>query len=456
MPVPLPMPLLVAVLLVFSMMMSDQTVAYSQATYGVPVEAPTRRGEEEPRATPVEQMGGVEVPRGSAGGAAMHVTPLMMISERYDSNIYQAPGRQVYDFVTRISPGARVQYENDLMVTSFLGNVFADVYARNPGLNYVGTNGLLQADLSNMVGRMVRGVTFRIADSFMYTPQMPGFASPESGNELPAEFIRGIQTFRQNALTNALSIQSMYAVTPRLSANVSYSYSIMRFLNDSNASQSGAALFNTTSQSITAGPQYHLSSDNVVGVSGQFQHFVMEPSAQAGTVSSPATINTIYGASVNWQSSPSPTVQFNVAPGLSFPKGSDIIWTVRAQVTWALPSTTLLASYVRGVYPLYFVTSGVSISDMAIVSISHRLNHEWRVTANGSYALNEQVIQGSVNASSFSSTSYGGSFALMYYFSPTMTLQGAVSHQEFQYQSGGTAFQIPRDVVTLTFRNEWR
>lgn len=442
------------------MVVFDQAVAVSQTPYGVPVEPPARTTTA-PATPPTTNLGGPEIPRGSAGGSLLRFTPMITVSERYDSNVFQAPNQEVYDYVTNISPGARIQYENDLIVGSFLGNLFSEIYALNPGLNYVGGNGAIQADLSYMVGRILRGATFHVTDSFMYTPQLPAFAAPQTGNQVPAEFVRGVQVYRNNALSNGISLQAGYAVTPRLSANVLYSYSILRFLEDPDA-QAGAALFNTTTQSITAGPQYNLSRNDTVGVSYQYQHLVIEPTIQAGAVPVPnsSVATTVHGAAATWRSLLTPTLTLDVAPGVAVVSGSnDPVWTARAQVTWTLQSTSIVGSYTRGVYPLFYLQGGVAISDMVAVMASHNLTDKWTIRGNANYAMNKSIVgEGSENASAsnYSSKGYGVGFSAMYQFNATMFVEGSVTRSEFRYESGGVEFQFPRNIVMLLFRKEWR
>lgn len=438
----------------------DPTLARAQMPYGVSVEPPTRgavepnvRSEVAPREEPAGR-------RGSAGGSFINIIPTITVSERYDSNILFLQDGKVYDYVTNVSPSARVDYINDFIDSSFTAGISSELYVRNPGLNYVGTNGSIYANLDNLAGRILRGSMFRVTDAVLYTPQMPAFAAPAAGNQVAPEFVRGIQTYRNNALTNSFSLEGGYALTPRFSANVTYSSSIMRFLDDSTVQGIGT-LFNTTTESITAGPQYSLSPTDTIGLSYQYQYIAFAPAFQSGSVAQSVTASAavINGASITWHGSLTRFLSIDISPGISIVSGTgEPAWTGRALALLNLQPTTLSVSYTRGIYPLFYLQSAVLISDAITVMVSHVLTDTWSVGGNISYASNRSITGSGVpgGEANFSSNGFDTSLSASYRFSPTITLQGIIGHSDFNLNNGGTELKVARDTVTLQLRKEWR
>lgn len=431
-------------------------MAWSQTPYGVPVEPPTGVPVEphlRPAATPSEVP---VAPRGSSGGSFVHVTPSITMSERYDSNVLFMPNK-VHDYVTNISPSARVEYKNDLIDSSFMGGISSELYARNPGLNYVGTNATLYANLDNVAGRLIRGWTLRLSDSVMYTPQMPAFAAHEGGNAVPADFVRGIQAFRNNMLTNSVSLQSGYELAPAVSLNTAYSYSMLRFLDDSSAVGT-AGLFNTTSQSLTAGPSYRLSATDTVSLSYQYQHMAFGPQGGDPSTASMSFATTIQGANATWRSNLSRTLVAEISPGLSVIEGSrDPAWTARAQVLWNAQPTTMSLSYSRGLYPSFFISAGVFVSDLIAASFTHALTDSWSMSGQYSYSSNRLIADSSgAGAGALNSTAHNVGLSATYRFSPSISAIGSVNHSEFSFEGTGTGMAVARDFVMLQLRAEWR
>ncbi len=433
-------------------------MAWSQTPYGVPVEPPTEVPVEphlRPAATPRE---GPLPQRGSSGGSYVHVTPSITVSERYDSNVLFLPDK-VHDYVTNISPGALLEYRNDLIESSFRAGVSSELYARNPGLNYVGTNATVYGNLDNMAGRLIRGWTLRLTDGVMYTPQMPAFASPQGGNVVPADFVRGIQAYRNNMLTNSVSVQSGYELARTVSLSVSYSHSIIRFLDDSNVVGMGG-LFNSTSQSLTTGPVYHISANDTVSVSYQFQHMVFSQQGGAVTTAPISSAAKIQGGIATWRSNLSRALVAEISPGLSVVDGSrDPAWTARAQIFWNALPTTISFSYSRGLYPSFFISSGVFLSNVISASFTHALTDKWSTSGQYSYSSNRLIVDSSgaqTVAGELNSTGHSVALSATYRINSLISAVGSVNHMEFSYDSTGARTAVARDFVTLQLRAEWR
>lgn len=430
------------------------TTAHAQTPYGIPVAPPQEPASPNTVGPPVTTA--PTLPRGAGGGSLFRITPSISISERYDSNVLYLP-QAVHDYVTSITPGASVNFANDWVDTTSSVSLMSEVYTRNPGFNYVGGAGSVSANLDNAVGRMIRGATLSIADSAMYTPRMPGFA-PASGNQLPAEFVRGVQAYRNNALMNSVTADAGYAVTPRLNATAQYSYSFMKFLSDSSVQQAPGALFNTTTQSLTAGPQYSLSPNHRVGISYQHQVISFQSAAQ-GTISTPRSMTpdtTIQGVSATWNGTLSRALSVTISPGVSKVRGLDSPqFTATAQVQWTTTQTTASLGYTRGIYPSFYLQSAIFVSDMVTASGTYKIGSHWMLNANANYSMN-RGLGFSQSEGSFNSDSMAAEVGAMYEITPTTSFRTDLFYNKFSYQSGGTPFDIPRYALMLSLMKEWR
>src|SRR2546425_4309430 len=65
------------------------------------------------------------------------LVPSLAVSERYDSNVFFVPGGSREDYVTNISPQVTVDHKGRLIDGTFRGGATAEVYVKNPGLNYI-------------------------------------------------------------------------------------------------------------------------------------------------------------------------------------------------------------------------------------------------------------------------------------------------------------------------------
>ena len=157
--------------------------------------------------------------------------PSVTLSERYDSNVYFVPGSNLEDYVTTVSPQLRVVHRGQLVEGTVGGGLAAATYVKNSGLNYVATNAVINLNLDGAMGQLVRGLGLTISDTFRYTPELPAFAGPADGGEIPASAVIGIQAQRANSTANTGRVAASYAVSPRLSFTSTYLDRRLRFGN---------------------------------------------------------------------------------------------------------------------------------------------------------------------------------------------------------------------------------
>ena len=144
------------------------------------------------------------------------------LSERYDSNVYFVQGDNLEDYVTTVSPQLRVVHRRQLVEGTVGGGLTAAAYVKNPGLNYVAANGLVKLNLDGAMNELVRGLGLQISDTFRYSPELPAFAAPTDGGEIPESSLIGIQARRANSFANFGTVAASYAVSPLLSFTSTY------------------------------------------------------------------------------------------------------------------------------------------------------------------------------------------------------------------------------------------
>src|SRR3989442_5992798 len=198
------------------------------------------------------------------------LVPSLVVSERYDSSVFCVPGGHLEDYVTNISPQVKVDHKGRLIDGTVQGGATGEVYVKNPGLNYVALNGGVTLNLDNAVAQLVRGAGLKLADSFYFTPQPPAFVAPGTGGQVSEAFVRGIQATRANSFTNAGSVIGSYALSPRVDLQATYMHQKIHF-GTAFVSPTTGQLFNSTLQTVTAGPQLKISPLDTLTLTYQYQ-----------------------------------------------------------------------------------------------------------------------------------------------------------------------------------------
>lgn len=409
---------------------------------------PAQGGGSQPAGQTSQTNQSTSVMRGSSGGSFSRVVPMVTFSERYDSNVFFSPSK-VSDFVTSIRPGGQLEYRDDLVDGSMLGTAVAEAYVRNPELNYIGGNAVLSATLDKFVGRMVRGLGLSISDAVMYTPQQPTFVTPEAP---PSSFLRGIQTVRNNSLSNSANIVGTYAMSPMFQLNASYTHSIMKFFNQTLPSASGtpgAALFDTTVQNVSAGPEYHFSATHSLGASVVYSQMVFEPS----TGVQPGFSITTQGVMMTWKSAFTREWSVDISPGVSYVSSlpGTPIWTMSGSVHWSDGRTTASIMYSRGIYPSYFIGAGALVSNVVNASFTYNLSGQWSVSGRANYGYNDSIgMQQSLRFQS-----YDGTVAVNYTIYQGMRASLSVMQGNYIYDQVGSQVKFDRQTAMLYLTAEW-
>lgn len=387
------------------------------------------------------------------------VIPTLMVSERYDSNIFafRSIGGQQWDFVTDVFPGARVIHSNDYIDGTLTAQAIASVYVNNPGLNYVGAQGSFTTVFDKMSERVIRGLGLRLNGTVLYYPEQPSFVAARS---LQSDFIRGIQARRNNAISNSTTVQAGYVVSPLTQVNASYSFQTMRFLGQTNYGDGVARLplFNMTTHGVTSGLTYLVLPNHTIGAAYSFRQMMFGTSVGDELVGETFARRpfSVHGVNATWSGTLGREWRAEIAPGLSFASQvpDRILWTVNAALHWTRQQTSATVSFSRGLYPSFFGQAGLLASNVVGGMVSHRLSQKWEVSLGANYAMNTRSGTGiGTTRLRFESINVNGSLRYLVYRGISIALTG--SHGDFTIEQGATTFKYDRQVGMLTVTAEW-
>ena len=421
----------------------------------------------------VAQYGGGEEMGGQMGvpvspqhkpttGSETNWIPSISVQERYDSNVYFVPGSNLEDYVTTISPRLRVTHKGPFIDATVGGGARGEIYVKNPGLNYVGGSGNLDLNLSRVTDKLVRGLGLHLSDSLLYTPQLPAFAAPTGGSELPESAVIGIQARRANSFSNSGHAEVSYEVSPILSLTSSYMDKRIRFgriqpLPGGDTGDSGdissVAFINTTFQTVTAGPVLKASFLDRLTLYYQYQKGSFD---QQGIESGFST----QGVMAGWTRLLTPTLTASITGGVSvleqntsaFHRNDNSVqYQGSASLAWKGETTDLTLSYSRAVAPSFYVEATALLNQVARVTASHRMTESLSLSISGSYAHSESVPDSNV----LQFDSYAVTPSAQYRINRILTAHVSYTHSLFDRKRSGQEISFNRDMVLVRIAAEW-
>ena len=384
----------------------------------------------------------------TVAGPETNIIPSITLSERYDSNVFFVPGGNLEDYVTTVSPQLRVVHKRQLLEGTVGGGVTAETYVKNPGLNYVAANGVIDLNLDGAMNELVRGLGLKISDAFYYTPQPPAFAAPTGGGQLPESFVRGIQARRANSSTNVGTVAASYAVSSRLSFTSTYTDQRIRFGNPTSTPTGGVqgTFIDTTFQTVKSGPVFKVSSIDTVTLYHQYQTGTF---GGQGSKSSFSTQGVIAG----WTSSVTPTLTASMTGGFTVFSGTNNLqYLGSASLLWNGQDTDLTLSYSRVIAPS-FITAGVPLlSQLVTATATHRVTDSFSLSLNGNYAINQSIPDSSL----LKFESYSVTPSVQYKVNRVMTATLSYTHSVFEQTFSSQGFNFDRNLVMLRLLAEWK
>lgn len=380
-----------------------------------------------------------------------NIVPSVSIQERYDSNVFFIPGSNLEDYVTTVSPQLKVFHKGRLVEGMIGGGATGEVYVKNPGLNYVAANGMLELNLDKALGEVAKGLGLQISDTFYFTPQPPSFATSGT-SQIPEAFARGIQAQRANAFTNGATVLGSYEVSPLLKLKSTYLDQRIRFgsatfaPSDPTVPATPASFINTTFQTITSGPEIKATPLDVVSISHQYQ----KGSFDIGGVESGFSTQ---GALVGWTRKLTPDLTASLQGGaLVFSGTGSLQYQGSASLDWRSRDTDASLSYTRAISPSFFTAGVPLLSQMIAAMGTHRVTELFSLSMSANYAINESVPDSSL----LKFESYSFSPGMEYKLNRVVTANLSYTHSVFTQTFGGSSFDFNRNTVLLRLVAEWK
>jgi hypothetical protein len=390
------------------------------------------------------QAGPPSIPAPTAvRGSETNVIPSLRLSERYDSNVYFVQGRNLEDYVTTVNPQLRVIHKRQLVEAMVGGGATAETYVKNSGLNYVAGNGFVDLNLDRAMGELVRGLGLRMSDAYIYTPQLPAFAAPTGGSQIPESSVEGIQARRANSHINSGRVELSYAPSPVLTFTSTYRDQRRQFANTvqtpSAVVQDG--LINTTFQTVTSGPAVKISPLDTGSLVYQYQK---------GTYST--TDFSTHGAIAGWTRSITPALTAAVTGGAAvFSTSNDLQYLGSALLDWRGENTDVTLSYSRRIAPSFSVTATALLSQVVTGTVTYRPTGSLALSLNGNYAHNQSLPDSSL----LKYEAYAVTPSVNYEINRVMTATLSYTHSEFQRTISSQESQFDRNIVLLRLVAEW-
>jgi hypothetical protein len=331
---------------------------------------------------------------------------------------------------------------------------FAEIYAKNPDLNYLGTRDTLVLSLDNSIKRVIPNASLRIDDTFSYTPLPPGFVNPIAGTSPSAPgnvqniYAIGFLGARTNNVINNGVVSMAYATTPSTSIYSSYSSAILRWLSSSSP-QGVTTLFDTTTHTGSVGGNAEVSRVDTVTVN--YAHSQIEFTPTSPSPSSPPASFTTDIATVGWRRIFTTNLKAEVGGGGIWVDPGLTTYAANAALIMNIENNQATISYARSAYPSYASVPTVLISDTVSLSAIQKIDQQWQVVERAYYSHSS----GEAGADRLTYDSYGGEVGVEYLVSRTWSAALGYGYVNFDQRLGVTKTQFDRHVAMLSVRATW-
>lgn len=337
------------------------------------------------------------------------VKPSLTVNEMYDSNTnYADKQNEKGDFVTSVMPRIELLNEQEGLTLNGSYSLSSRYYSSDPGLSYISHNGNIgmKIDLSQRT-------SLTLADSITYSKDsreadINGIQLPQTGilsnsaaitlsrklNKLTSVTLRGSDSFSKydessliDSRTDSAGIDIIRELTPRMSANTSYTYTNFHFENTDDAH----------THAFQLGLSKQVSSDLSLNLSG----------------------GTVYSGEI----------------------GDKYDWTAQASLSKRYEMSSIAVGYSRGVSTSSGLTDEITISDRGSLTFLQTLSNTMNVTLSGGYSQNRSEPTGNVNVNSYDAT-------VMTDWRPDSWITVGAGYSRFdQWVEGGLGTNLTRDQV---------
>lgn len=397
---------------------------------------------------------------GSLAYADTRVIPSVTVSERYDTNVFNAapqfipPGSKEWDLVTTAAPSLHVVVPDRDVKTDLTVGATGNTFVNNPELSFISTNAALTSNLDSWIGQLISGAKLHVSDYGQYTPQPPAFLTGvQLSQGVPDIYSRGLLIARANSISNTATMTGTYAWTPTVSllGEISHAYfSLGQVFVTQTAGSTPISGLTTNTLSWSAGPRLRLSRGDTMTL----RYFNSETQFSGGGVLEQKFATHVVHAEYE-RVTPHWTAMMSVGPGVIEPGGL-FFYSGKLLLSGKYdPATTTTLSFSRQTAPSLFGTLGALISNSASVSVQHSFEKGATLTGTVNYALNE-----SAPASDVRFETIAGQLVLAYPLSRIMAASLTYDYSHFKFDSsvGGVAsgFLVDKSAVTLSAVFTWK
>ena len=389
------------------------------------------------------------------------IFPSAFGSGRYDSNIFLRPpsllppGAQNSDFVGAVGGNVQLLHKSrDLDASLSAGGDF-NSYALNSELNFVTARVNGYAVLDRWVERFAKGLRLIVSESFLYTPETPGFlvgdpkapvaAAPVAGDA----FFRGVQNFRANTFSNSTSVKASYPLARSLAVRGDYSFLTRRFGGIPLGTTGGVVFFNSTVHTWSAGPEFALTPVDSIAL--LFRQALLDQDRTTGGSGGTRETN-VQTISVDY-TRVMPNWRFELVGGAVliepasewFPIGSVSISNNPER------STVVRLNLSRRAAPSFFLQPGALISNVAQVVLTHRFSDRLTLRGNVGYAFNQLVVDTSKTIQNVTAGA-----GLNYELTRTIAVDLFYTYTHIDNEFITPGFQVSRNLVGFSLTAQWK
>jgi len=401
---------------------------------------------------PGTEFGGATDPSSIRVAEGLNVIPSVLVSERYDSNVYFAPksrlqGLTPEDFVTTVVPqvrGVYTDHEHLVKLNAVVGAV-GSYYVNNTELSYVGANAGAVLDMSDLVSQWRPGAKWTVSDTFFYSPQPPAFLTGGKLGEEVNPLVAGFQAYRTN--TNSNSVNTLLELPLNRTVNLSGSYR-NSFVHYGASQVPGApTLISQDLHAYTAGLITQVSLYDSVRVDFTGNEF---DQGSLGAFSA-------RGGTLGWTHRFTPTMRLNATGGAQLlsgelngaPLSSTIAPVGSLAIDWQGNTTFMTLSYRSGITPSFQFQGATLLNHSVTFNMTQKTPIRDLV---GLFGANYSVANeyGSKSGSAVSWTTVGGTAGFRYRATQKLFLTLTYSYLNIDNVFGGTRFAYDRHVAQLS------
>ncbi len=385
--------------------------------------------------------------------AETRVIPSVALSERYDTNVFNAPpnrlppGQRTNDFISTVAGGAQLLHKSRDVEASLTGGADYHHYVYLNELNYISTMAMGDAKLDGWVGRFVEGAQLSISERFQYTPEPPSYITGTDISTVQDPFVRGIQGFRANTYSNIVSAKGSYPVFRGLALQGGYSYAVRRMGSFIAGTAAGPSFFDTNIHRWLVGPSLNLTNEDEISL--LYQQSLMDQT------------NTSSGQQINLSTQEGYANYTRVMQGWSVTLRGGVTFLEPASLAFATGevklstnperATSVQLAVSRKVAPSFFATSGANISNVVQAHIIHRISNRLDLQGTVNYSYSETVPERTTKFESLA-----GVVELTYMLTRTIAANLSYRHNNFVIEQPGIPYEVYRNVVAIQLTAKWQ